>query len=186
MTADKDDPRFDKFYTNGNETRYFIGLFLTDMPSYMALGFECRDLHLSPAPNEHYTKLYVFRDSRGPKATSGPYIWGKNEQLYQRLNRQKSLSEEIFSEIREADTRWLAPPDYTGSVKVIAWTQNSDARYIFAANLDQENSRPIEFDFPAGNWKLLFSSVFGTPAERNAALPGTVIGAGECLVWKKA
>ncbi|MCC6463491.1 MAG: hypothetical protein IT260_23680, partial [Saprospiraceae bacterium] len=36
MTADKDDPRFDSFYLHGNEIRYFLGLFLTDMPSYMA------------------------------------------------------------------------------------------------------------------------------------------------------
>ncbi|HMP12896.1 MAG TPA: hypothetical protein PKD70_03380 [Saprospiraceae bacterium] len=45
MTGDKDDPRFDHFYLKGNEARFFIGLFLTDMPSYMALGFECRDPH---------------------------------------------------------------------------------------------------------------------------------------------
>ena len=186
MTADKDDPRFDRFYINGNETRYFIGLFLADMPSYMALGFECRDTHLSPAPNEHYTKLYVFREFRGPKAVSGPFVWGKNGQLYHNINRQKSLSEEIFSEIRESDTRWLAAPDHSGSGKVIAWTQDSDARYIFAANLDQESTRPIEFDFPPGNWKLLFSSVYESLSGRNASIPGTVLGAGECLVWKKA
>lgn len=186
MTADKDDPRFDRFYINGNETRYFIGLFLTDMPSYMALGFECRDVHLSPAPNEHYTKLYVFRESSGPKAAFGPFVWGKNEQLYRNINRQKSLSEEIFSEIRESDTRWLAAPDHSGAGKVIAWTQDSEERYIFAANLDQGSARPVEFDFPAGNWKLLFSSVYESPSDRNSALPGTVIGAGECLVWKKA
>jgi len=186
MTADKDDPRFDRFYVNGNETRYFIGLFLTDMPSYMALGFECRDVHLTPAPNEHYTKLYVFRESQGPKATFGPFVWGKNAPLYQRLNRQKSLSEKIFGEIKDANTRWLSPPDHTGAGKVIAWTQDSDARYIFAANLDQENTRPIEFDFPAGSWKLLFSSVHASPADRNSVIPGTAIGAGECLVWEKA
>lgn len=186
MTADKDDPRFDRFYVNGNETRYFIGLFLTDMPSYMALGFECRDVHLTPAPNEHYTKLYVFREFRGPKATFGPFVWGKNAPLYHRLNRQKSLSEIIFGEIKDANTRWLSPPDHTGAGKVIAWTQDSDARYIFAANLDQENTRPIEFDFPAGSWKLLFSSVHASPADRNSVIPGTAIGAGECLVWEKA
>lgn len=186
MTADKDDPRFDKFYVNGNETRYFIGLFLTDMPSYMGLGFECRDLHLVPAPNEHYTKLYVFKESKGPKATFGPYSWGQNTKLYQQLNRQKSLAEEIFGHIRDAETKWLSAPDRTGADKVIAWTQNSTPRYIFAANLDQESARQIEFNFPDGNWKMLFSSVYTSPGERNSALPGTVIGAGECLVWEKA
>lgn len=186
MTADKDDPRFDRFYVNGNETRYFIGLFLTDMPSYMALGFECRDVHLTPAPNEHYTKLYVFKETQGPKATFGPFVWGKNAPLYHNLSRQKSLSEEIFDSIKDANTRWLLPPDHTGTGKVITWTQDSDARYIFAANLDQENTRPIEFDFPAGSWKLLFSSVYAAPADRNSAVPGTAIGPGECLVWEKA
>ncbi|MCC6412959.1 MAG: hypothetical protein IT270_14940, partial [Saprospiraceae bacterium] len=57
MTADKDDPRFDNFYLEGNEVRHFVALFLNDMPSYMGLGFECRDPHPEPAPNEHYTKL---------------------------------------------------------------------------------------------------------------------------------
>lgn len=186
MTADKDDPRFDKFYLKGNETRYFIGLFLTDMPSYMGLGFECRDIHLSPAPNEHYTKLYVFKESRGPKATFGPYIWGRNVQLYQRLNRQKSLSEEIFDDIRDAHTQWLSAPDPAGVGKVVAWTQLDGERFIFAANLDQESAGQIEFSFPAGNWKMRFSSIYASPGERNSVLPGTVIGAGECIVWEKA
>ena len=33
MTADKDDPRFDKFYVSGNEFRLFTALFLTNMPT---------------------------------------------------------------------------------------------------------------------------------------------------------
>ena len=84
------------------------------------------------------------------------------------------------------ETQWLLAPDRTGAAKVIAWTQNTTPRYIFAANLDQESSRQIDFNFPGGNWKMLFSSVYSNPGERNSALPGTVIGAGECLVWEKA
>lgn len=51
------------FYLNGNELRHFVALFLTDMPSYMGLGFECRDVHPKPVANEFYTKLFVFQMS---------------------------------------------------------------------------------------------------------------------------
>jgi hypothetical protein len=35
----------------------------------MSLGYEQRDPHPVPAPNENYTKLYVFQLDEGPKAT---------------------------------------------------------------------------------------------------------------------
>ncbi len=135
MTADKDDPRFDQFYLAGNEARLFIGLFATDLPSYLALGFETRDPHPMPAPNEHYTKLFVFNIGEGPKATRGPYVWGKNGPLFFRLSRIRQLAEELLPAIRRQNTRWLLLPDPTGARHVIAWTQREDPRYLFLANL---------------------------------------------------
>ncbi|MCC7245153.1 MAG: hypothetical protein IT269_05715, partial [Saprospiraceae bacterium] len=143
MTADKDDPRFDSFYLTGNEIRYFIALFLTDMPSYMGLGFESRDPHPTPAPNEHYTKLYVFQLSDGPKGTRGPYQWGNNVELYERLVRQKLFSNTIHDQIAEADIQWLLPPDPTGERRIFAWTQARNPQYIFAANLDTEKAHHL-------------------------------------------
>ncbi|MEY4903407.1 MAG: hypothetical protein RLZZ292_1222 [Bacteroidota bacterium] len=140
MTADKDDPRFDAFYVKGNEARLFIGLFLTDMPSYVGLGFECRDTHLAPAPNEKYTKLYVFQLSEGEKATHGAYQWGKNEALFQNLTNIHLYAEQILSKIPNSTTHWLLLPDATGNQKVIAWTQKDNPRYIFVVNLDIENA----------------------------------------------
>lgn len=139
MTGDKDDPRFDKFYVAGNEARFFIGLFLENMPSYMALGFESRDVHLEPAPNEHYTKLYVFQINEGPKATHSPYIWGKNVGLFHILTQIKIYAEKIHPKIQGQATRWLLPPDATGHRKFIAWTQKDKPQYIFIVNLDTEN-----------------------------------------------
>ena len=140
MTGDKDDPRFDEFYLRGNEARLFIALFLTDMPSYMALGFECRDPHPTPAPNEHYTKLYVFQLGDGPKATKGPYVWGKNAPLFSHLTRLRLLAEEILPQVSGAETLWLLPPDPTAGTRTIAWTQAGLFRYIFALNLDTEQA----------------------------------------------
>ena len=140
LTGDKDDPRFDEFYLKGNEARYFTGLFLTDMPSYMALGFECRDTHLEPAPNEHYTKLYVFHLDDGPKATKGPYRWGQNGPLFHHLTRLRLFAEKIWSAIAKQTTRWILPPDATAGVKVIAWTQLENPQYLFVVNLDLETS----------------------------------------------
>lgn len=136
MTADKDDPRFDRFYLTGNEIRYFVALFLTDMPSYMGLGFECRDPHPAPAPNEHYTKLYVFHEKTGPKSTVGPYQWGQNRALYGSLNRQKKIAETLWPQIEGADIQWLIAPDGSGKQKNIAWTQHPNPMFVFVANFD--------------------------------------------------
>lgn len=159
LTADKDDPRFDEFYLKGNGLRYFMALFLTDMPSYMALGFECRDVHYAPAMNERYTKLYVFQVESGPKMTRGPYQWGQNVALYQNLARQKQLSLEILPKIQNAQTKWLLAPDPSGAVKHIIWTQENDSNYIFIANMDLETTEAFSLVFPADeSWVLHFST----------------------------
>jgi hypothetical protein len=140
ITADKDDPRFDEFYVRGNDTRLFLALFLTDMPSYMTLGFETRDIHLQPAANEYYTKLYVFHETSGPKATSGPYRWGRNGRLFHQVTRLRLYAEQILEGIQGRPTRWLIAPDATGENKLIAWTQRDGRpQYVFVANTDTGN-----------------------------------------------
>lgn len=139
MTGDKDDPRFDEFYLHGNEARYFTGLFLTDWPSYMGLGFECRDPHPTAAPNEHYTKLYVFQIEEGPKATNGPYRWGQNAKLFQGLSRIRQLGEELLPQLGQVATAWLLPPDATGHCPYIAWTQ-ANPQFLFLVNFAAEGS----------------------------------------------
>lgn len=159
LTADKDDPRFDGFYLTGNEIRYFIALFLSDMPSYMALGFECRDPHPVPAANEFYSKYYVFQMLDDPKTTNGPYRWGENLELYAKLVRQKLLAEEIYDDIRDAKSRWLLPPDVAGYKKVLAWTQAENPVYIFVANFDTSETCNATFTTPdATRWQLYFST----------------------------
>jgi hypothetical protein len=140
ITADKDDPRFDKFYVFGNEFRLFTALFLTNMPSYMSLGFRTRDTHHAPAPNEHYTKLYVFQISEGAKATDGNYIWGRNGSLYHRLLQIQIYTDKIWEIIKNKPVQWLIYPDAAGFGKVIAWTQADEPTHIFIANTDSENA----------------------------------------------
>ncbi|MEO1713547.1 MAG: hypothetical protein AAFU60_09465 [Bacteroidota bacterium] len=139
MTGDKDDPRFDKFYVHANAARYFTGVFLTDWPSYMGLGFECRDLHLEPAPNEHYTKLYVFQIQEGPKATQGPYHWGQNAVLFEQIARIRDLAEVILPGLRGAATQWLLSPDATGYCPYVAWTQQNP-EFLFVVNFAGQGS----------------------------------------------
>jgi hypothetical protein len=122
MTGDKDDPRFDEFYLAGNEVRAFCALFLTDLPSYTGLGFELRDIHTEAAPNEYYTKLYVFQEREGPKATTGPYLFGRNGHLFHNLTRIRLFAEELLPQIRGCPVRWLRAPDPTGSDRFLAWT----------------------------------------------------------------
>lgn len=174
MTADKDDPRFDEFYRAGNEARMFIALFVTDLPSYMALGFEVRDPHAAPAPNEHYTKLYVFRIAEGEKATRGPYRWGRNGCLFHRLNRLRLFAEDILPALGDRATRWLLYPDPTAARAVIAWTQREHAEWLFVVNLNTDHAAPptiLPGDFPAGCRAVLRFSTHRDGTEDEPPLP---------------
>ena len=176
ITGDKDDPRFDAFYTNNNTFRLFFGLFFTNMPSYMSLGFEQRDLHEAPAPNEYYTKLYVFKISEGEKATHGKYIFGNNYALFEQLDAIKIFSEQIGSDIRDQNSTWLTTPDASLKNKIVAWfvpSVSSDKNgYIFVVNLNIENdSKKIKIPIPPAlqksSPKFLFSTYENSIPEIN-------------------
>jgi hypothetical protein len=161
MTGDKDDPRFDRYYLDGNELRLFIGLFLTDMPSYMALGFEQRDPHPQPAPNEHYTKLYVFQIDQGDKATHGPYVWGQNYELFAKLQRIRLQADHLWPEIEGKAVEWLIYPNPAGTHFVIAW-RIVGTPYLFLANLNTKK-RVLNVKLPLKNkeqtdYRLIFST----------------------------
>ncbi|MEZ4904639.1 MAG: hypothetical protein R2822_24285 [Spirosomataceae bacterium] len=160
ITADKDDPRFDEFYQTGNLIRYFIGLFLTDMPSYYSLGFEVRNQHLIRGKNEEYSKLYVFQihdDTETDKVTHGPYLWGENMVYFQQLNALRLFAESIWEDIADQAIRWLLPPDATAQNKVIAWTQEHRPSYVFIANLESEVTQPLS-QLSLDNYTLIFQT----------------------------
>ena len=146
MTADKDDPRFDEFYLRANEVRLFTGLFLTALPSYTGAGFLQRDAHPAPAPNEHYTKLYVFQIEEGPKATKGPYVWGQNFALFQRLNRIRELADEWLPQLNKQELNWLIPPAESADYQHVAWTYEG-TNFIFWVNFSETpiDRYPAEF-----------------------------------------
>jgi hypothetical protein len=149
-TADKDDPRFDEFYRAGNEVRLFTALFLPDMPSYVGVGYEIRDVHREPVPNERYTKLFVFKEEGDSnvfpsKARSGDaFVWGENEELFETVTHLREYAELILPAIADTTTQWLIPPDATTLRGTAAWTQQpggraADAdRYVFVVNYDLE------------------------------------------------
>ncbi len=150
MTADKDDPRFDSFYRAGNEVRLFTALLLPDMPSYVGLGFEVRDVHWEPVENERYTKLFVFHEEgesniHPSKARfSDDFIWGTNDELFARLTDLRVFVETVLPDIADSTTRWLVPPDATTLRGIAAWTQKPSSlppgarRYMCLANYDLE------------------------------------------------
>jgi hypothetical protein len=134
ITADKDDPRFDEFYKKGNHLRFFIGMFLQNMPSYMSLGFECRNLHLTRGANEEYSKLYVFqiRDEFQPdKVSHGPFVWGTNYSLFFEIEKLKTLADKILSEIKSDTIIWHIKPSIAETQ--MTWQYKN---YVFVANLD--------------------------------------------------
>lgn len=189
MTADKDDPRFDSFYLKGNEVRMFITLFLTDMPSYMGLGFEQRDAHISPAPNENYTKLYVFQLSEGDKATHSTYKWGQNGELFKNLSVLKNISEKINHSIENQAITWLIEPDLTGKNKLIAWTQKHNPAYIFVANLNMEDDlleEKLNFMNAVDDTKLFYSNKNNEAwqNEEPIMVQTNHLEKGECRIYK--
>ena len=186
MTADKDDPRFDSFYLQGNEVRMFIGLFLTDMPSYMGLGFEQRDPHPYPAPNEHYTKLYVFQLSEGDKATHGKYIWGHNGILFGNICLLKTISDDIGQTIENQDIEWLIEPDMTGKNKVIVWTQKQNPTYIFVVNLNTSDEVAYNKLSRLNSAQLYYSTQLNRIIKQEEAivLATDRLQKGECRIYR--
>jgi hypothetical protein len=140
MTADKDDPRFDEFYRTANHLRLFVSLFLTDMPSYVGLGFETRNLHLERGKNEEYTKLYVYAirdDNDRDKVTHGPFIWGKNYNQFQLFQQMHQLAENIWEEIKGRSVKWLF--ELSEEQKLMIWTLQDNPKYVFVVNFDPHN-----------------------------------------------
>lgn len=136
ISADKDDPRFDEFYQKGNHLRFFIGLFLKNMPAYMAMGFECRNSHLTRGKNEEYSKLYVFQisdDKEIDKVTHGAFEWGKNYQLFHEIEKQKLLAETLSSEIFGKNIIWHKKPSLNQFEMV--WQYGN---YQFVANISSD------------------------------------------------
>ena len=160
MTADKDDPRFDDFYRTGNLFRYFVALFLTDMPSYVALGFEVRNLHHERGINEEYTKLYVFQindDGEADKVTHGPYQWGENAEQFAAICRIRLFIERIWPEIMGKTIRWIVEP---GRADYIAWIHVDQPTHTFVAGMtapppDTIKGMPVGYlAFEEGNCRV--------------------------------
>jgi hypothetical protein len=214
MTGDKDDPRFDEFYLDGNELRAFCGCFLTALPSYAALGFELRDPRPQPVANEFYSKLYVFQESEGRNATHGPYRFGGNTALYERLMRIHAIAGELMGPVIPpgAPLTWLLPPDATAGRKVIAWalapapgnTRRARRRgrpdrtlLVFVANCNRDTVSGIKLPFngrvPVAA-EFLFSTVgepgTGVDSPATTAEPTgdgvhlSAIAGGECLIYR--
>ncbi|MPR36880.1 hypothetical protein [Salmonirosea aquatica] len=136
ITADKDDPRFDSFYQTGNLVRYFVALFMPELPSYVGAGFELRGMHKQRAPNEAYSKLFVFQisdPSESDKVTTGPYQWGQNRQHFYCITRLREWAEVLVPHFSGRPVEWLAYPDPTLSCFYIAWCIGD---YLFLCNLN--------------------------------------------------
>ncbi|MEN8234674.1 MAG: hypothetical protein ABFR89_07090 [Actinomycetota bacterium] len=178
MTADKDDPRFDELYRAGNEARLFTALFLPDMPSYTALGFEIRDVHWEPVENEHYTKLFVFHEEGDSntypsKARFGDeFIWGQNNELFARITDLRVFAETILPLIADSTTEWLIPPDATTLRGIAAWTQDPATmpgdtdRYVFVVNYDLTSDSGY-FGIPALPADSVLTPVFSTGGDEH-------------------
>jgi hypothetical protein len=156
ITGDKDDPRFDRFHHHGEVARLFTGLFLPQLPLYYSLGWEQRDRHYDAAPNEYYTKLYVFREEDGPKSVSGPWRWGGNLDLFAAFQWVHRFADGSLSHMGED----------AGAVQLLenglaAWCRvdtYGDGIFLFLVNFSRGTLvGRLELSVPDGGADLLFS-----------------------------
>ncbi|MEO0731203.1 MAG: hypothetical protein AAFZ52_00095 [Bacteroidota bacterium] len=143
ITGDKDDPRFDHFHHRGELARLFTGLFLGVQPMYFSLGYEQRDRHFSRAPNEVYSKLYVFQESRGDKMVSGPFVWGGNLDLFARWTKLREFAAGMLAHL--GDTRML---DCNQALVWLRPATDGEGAYIFAVNFAEEPLAEITVPLP--------------------------------------
>lgn len=137
ITGDKDDPRFDHFHHHGELARMFTGLFLGTLPLYYSLGYEQRDRHLGRWPNEYYSKLYVFQESRGDKMVTGPFQWGRNLELFGQLTELHQFAAGIMAHLDEPNILSVGTPDEP----VLSWLRpasDGDGAYLFVASFAAE------------------------------------------------
>jgi hypothetical protein len=139
FTADKDDPRFDAAFVEGNAVRYFISQFFKYFPSYSSLGFEIRDIHLQPVANEYYSKLYVFQIENDAKTTTGPYRWGQNGQIFSDYQKINLLTDEVFVS-NGYQFKLLSDIYKFENEKVLIWSLEFEhTQYVFLTVLSIEN-----------------------------------------------
>ena len=167
ITGDKDDPRFDHFHHWAELARVFTGLFLGKLPLYYSLGFEQRDRHLARAANEVYSKLYVFQETRGDKAVSGPYVWGDNLELFGELTRLHVFAAGLP---RLGETTMLdagAGADATKPRKakkseksrVLAWSRTAEKhRYLFVVSFAREEQARVSVAVVADTATVVYAS----------------------------
>ena len=166
ITADKDDPRFDHFHHHGELARLFTGLFLGALPLYYSLGFEQRDRHFAPAPNEYYTKLYVFQEVHGPKSVTGPWQWGDNLDLFAAQQQLHAAAGEILPDLLPTTEKVHVTPD-----GLVHWERSSEGdayRYRFVVNFAAEartippiSETGLESPVTIFSWPSLTTSLTG-------------------------
>lgn len=181
ITGDKDDPRFDHFHHWGELARSFTGLFLGKLPLYFSLGFEQRDRHFERAANEVYSKLYVFQETRGDKAVSGPFTWGSNVGLFADWTRLQTFAASIFgnlgaTELLAANAGANSEPfqgaEEESNGRVLAWLRNTvdeNGTYLFVTHFGKAPLAEVKVTIPKG-----FSQadlLFATNARNHDLIP---------------
>ncbi|MEM8583928.1 MAG: hypothetical protein AAGF87_06650 [Bacteroidota bacterium] len=189
ITSDKDDPRFDRFYTHALSARLFMAILLTDWPAYYSLGVEQRDPKYYPWPNEYYTKLYVFHLESGPKSRHGPYRWGGNRSLFDQLDSLNRFVSNNWKKLRVKKTSWLIAPTPDNGYALLVWMIGED--YICAVNFGKEPAGyhgkwPTATD---GKWEMVYAldkhpeDDLSIQADGQVSLPLIEGGAG--VVWAR-
>jgi len=154
ITGDKDDPRFDHFHHWGELARAFTGLFLGKLPLYFSLGFEQRDRHFQRAANEVYSKLYVFQETRGDKAVSGPFVWGDNLGLFADWTRLQNFAAGLMAHLGAAQVLGATAGAGEGQEgRVLAWLRpasDGEGTYLFVAHFGPASLAEVKVVLPAG------------------------------------
>jgi len=147
ITGDKDDPRFDHFHHHSELARMFTGVFLGTLPLYFSLGYAQRDRHLDRWPNEYYSKLYVFQETRGDKMVSGPFQWGGNLDLFAQLTELHRFAAGLLAHLGQPEVLSVGSSDEP----VLTWLRpasDGDGAYLFVVSFAAAALELVRVEIP--------------------------------------
>lgn len=147
FTNDSDIEENNKYYASNEENllRVFFGLFL-NLPSYMGMGFETRDIN--PKKENNYTNKYV-------KKQKEEYLIGDNKYFFYKFKELEKIYNELKPIINNFPLKQLYDEDNKLSLN---WSyKKNNEEYLFIANLNK-NSDQIKIKTDKDIEKIIFST----------------------------
>lgn len=171
FTNDGDLPVHNRFFSSNKvcETRLFVALFL-NLPSYMGIGFETRDI--CSTKEENYSNEYV-------RVKDADYEFGNNYDLYNSISTMRELYENHKFTIDQSNFELLCLDN-----NFLVWRYLlKDSKMLFCAvNLNKAESSVPTCGLDLSNAQLLYSNSTNRIEYKNEFI--TSLEFGDCCIYE--